>query len=180
MQKSDSPSFVLSALTRVFVAGSSETHLVCVCTTHQNTISLVDALNWEVKYKDILNKVVHDTWSRDCMTIRCTNCPGTNALHKFLEVELGDIDPDFQFHNSQWQTTNRASLVVVTSTCEEYKDTLISTINAITKHSFLAKCQANFLRAKRESLKAKEVIVLGKFPKLLVPCARWNQKLQLE
>ena len=28
---------------------------------------------------------------------RCTNCPGTNALHKFLEEELSDIDPDFQF-----------------------------------------------------------------------------------
>ena len=27
------------------IAGSSETHLVCVCTTHQNTILLVDALN---------------------------------------------------------------------------------------------------------------------------------------
>ena len=41
--------------------------------------------------------------------------------------------------------------------------TLISAINAITKHSFLAKCQANFLRAKKESLKANEVIVLGDF-----------------
>ena len=31
------------------------------------------------------------------------------------------------------------------------------------KHLFLAKCQANFLRAKKESLKANEVIVLGDF-----------------
>ena len=99
------------------------------------------------------------------MMHRCTNCPGTNALCKFLEEELSDIDLDFQFHNSQWQTTDRASLVTVTSTCEEYKETLISTINAITKHSFLAKCQANFLRAKKESLKANEVIVLGDFVK---------------
>ena len=57
----------------------------------------------------------------------------------------------------------RASLVTVTSTCEEYKDTLISAINAITKHQFLAKCQANFLRAKKEPLKANEVIFLGDF-----------------
>ena len=39
----------------------------------------------------------------------------------------------------------------------------MSAINAITKHSFLAKCQANFLTAKKESLKANEVIVLGDF-----------------
>ena len=36
-------------------------------------------------------------------------------------------------------------------------------INAITKDSFLAKCQANFLRAKKESLKVTKVIVLGDF-----------------
>ena len=62
-----------------------------------------------------------------------------------------------------WQTTDRASLATVTSTCEKYNDTLISAINAITKHLFLVKCQANFLRAKKESLKANEMIVLGDF-----------------
>ena len=60
-------------------------------------------------------------------------------------------------------TNKRASLVTVTLTCEEYKDTLISALNAITKHLFLAKCQANFLRAKKESLRANEVIVVGNF-----------------
>ena len=33
----------------------------------------------------------------------------------------------------------------------------------LTKRSLLAKCQANFLRAKKEFLKANEVIVLGDF-----------------
>ena len=33
----------------------------------------------------------------------------------------------------------------------------------ITEHSFLAKCQANFLKAKKESLKMNEGIVLGDF-----------------
>ena len=59
---------------------------------------------------------------------------------------------------SEWQTTARTSLVSVTSTCEEYKDTLISVINAITKHSFLAKCQAIFLEPRKNP----------------VPCAKWN------
>ena len=145
------------------IVGSSGTHSVCVCTTHQKTILLVDALNWEVTCKDLVNKVVCDPSNREYMLHRCTNCPGTNALSKFLEEELSDIDPDFQSHYSQWQTIDRASLVTATSTCEEYKETLISVINAITKLSFLARCQANFLRAKKESLKANGVIVLGDF-----------------
>ena len=82
------------------IAGSSGTHSVCVCTTHQ------DALNWEVTYKDLINKVVCDPSNRECMMHRCTNCPGINALHKFLEEELSDIDPDFQFLYSQWQNTD--------------------------------------------------------------------------
>ena len=94
---------------------------------------------------------------------RCINCQETNTLREFLKEELNDIDPDFQFHYQQWQATDRTSLVTVTSTCEEYKETLISAINNVTKHLFLAKCQANFLRAKKESLQANEIIVLGDF-----------------
>ena len=40
---------------------------------------------------------------------------------------------------------------------------MISATNAIRKHSFFAKCQANFRRAKKEFLKANEVIVFGDF-----------------
>ena len=46
-----------------------------------------------------------DPLNCECMMHGCTNCRGTNALRKFLEEELSDIDPDFQFHYSQWQTT---------------------------------------------------------------------------
>ena len=97
------------------------------------------------------------------MIHRCTIYPGTNALRKFLEEELSDIDPDFQFHYSQRKTTEKAFLITVISTCEECKDTLMSAVNAITKRSFLARCLANFLRAKNESLRVSEVIVLGDF-----------------
>ena len=144
------------------VVGSSGTNLIFVFTTHQNTRLLVETLNWEVTEKDYASKVVCDPSSRECIMHRCTNCPRTNALSKSVE-ELSDTDPDFQFHCSQWQTADRASLVTVTSTCEEFKNSLISAINVITKHSFLAKCHTNFLRAKKESLKANEVIVLGDF-----------------
>ena len=42
------------------IAGSLGTHLVYFCTPHQNTTLLVDALNWEVTYKVLDNKVVCD------------------------------------------------------------------------------------------------------------------------
>ena len=63
--------------------------------THQNIILLIDALNWEVTFKDLVNKGVCDTSNCNCVMHRCTKSPGTNAVRKFLEEELSDIDPDF-------------------------------------------------------------------------------------
>ena len=77
-------------------------------------------------------------------------------LCKFLEEELSDIDPDFFTYNGKQQTELPRWLLH-----QPVKN--IKTINAITKHSFLAKCQANFLRTKKKLLKANEVIVLGDF-----------------
>ena len=62
------------------IAVSSGTHLICVCTTHQNTILLVHALNWEVTYKDLVNKLVCYPSNCEYMVHPCTSCPGTNVL----------------------------------------------------------------------------------------------------
>ena len=40
------------------LAGSSDTHSVCICSTHQNAVLLVDAIDWEYTYKDLLKKIV--------------------------------------------------------------------------------------------------------------------------
>ena len=63
--------------------------------THQNINLLIDALNWEVTFKDLVNKGVCDASNCNCVMHRCTKSPGTNAVRKFLEEELSDIDPDF-------------------------------------------------------------------------------------
>ena len=38
------------------LAGSSGTHSVCVCSIHQNAILLVDVINWDITYKDLILK----------------------------------------------------------------------------------------------------------------------------
>ena len=102
MWKLDSPSFCTLCRKWCVIAGSPRAHLVCVCTTHQNNILLVEALNLEVTYKDLVNEVVCDQSNCECIIHCCSNCPGTNTFGKFLEEELSDIDPDIQLHYSQW------------------------------------------------------------------------------
>ena len=49
------------------LAGSSGTHSVCVCSIHQNAILLVDAINWDITYKDLISKIVCDSTRKECM-----------------------------------------------------------------------------------------------------------------
>ena len=145
------------------LAGSTGTHSVCVCSIHQNAKLLVSAIDWEITYKDLISKVVCDASKKECMLHRCEKCPGRDALQKFLDEELDEVEPDEEFHYSQWDTTDRATLSTRTTTCEEYKELLIDTIDRLTKHSYLSKAQAKYLNEKKENLGQNEVLVLGDF-----------------
>ena len=145
------------------LAGASGTHSVCVCCIHQNALLLTDAIDWDFTYKDLMEKVVCDVDNRVCMMHRCESCPGSEALEEFLDNELKHLDMESEFHYCQWQTTDRAALVTLTTTYGEYKDLLIETINELTRHSYLAKAQAKYIKAKKDSLEKNEVIILGDF-----------------
>ena len=56
------------------LAGSEMTHSVYVCTSHQNVMLLVDAMDWELIYKDLIKKIV--------TKLRATNasCIGMNPV----------------------------------------------------------------------------------------------------
>ena len=89
----------------------------------QSTILLVEALNWEVTYKDLVDKVVRDPSNRECMMHCCNNCC-KNYINFWKRSSVTLI---LIFNFTTLTIANyRASLINVTSTCEEYKDTLIS------------------------------------------------------
>ena len=139
------------------LAGSSGTHSVCVCSTHQNAVLLLDVIDWEYTYKDLIKKVACDQDNWVCMIHRCESYPGIAALKKFLDDELSHLDMDSEFHYCQCQTTDRAALATLTTAFEEYKELLIESINNLTRHSYLAKGQARYMKSKEEFLGANEV-----------------------
>ena len=147
------------------LAGSSGshsvTHSVCICSTHQKAVLLVDVIDWEYTYKDLIKKVVCDRDNKVCMMHRCESCPGSTALKKFLDDELRHLDMDSEFHYCQWQTTDRAALATLTTTFKESKKILIDSINNLTRHSYLAKAQARYMKLKRESLGQTRLWCLG-------------------
>ena len=76
------------------LAGSSGTHSACLCSIHQNTILLVDAINWDITYKDLISKIVCDSTKKECMMNQCEYCPGRAGLNRFLDEQLSDVDSE--------------------------------------------------------------------------------------
>ena len=59
------------------------------------------------------------------------------------------------------------------------KDVLIDAIDTLTKHSFLAKCQAQYLNDKKQSLHYEEALVLGDFAEnyqFLIQSYHWSKE----
>ena len=89
-------------------AGSSGTHSVSVCSIHQNAILLVDAMSWDITYKDLILKIVCDSTRKEGVIHRFESCPGRAGLKQFLDEQLSDVDSDSEIHYNQWDTTDQA------------------------------------------------------------------------
>ena len=162
--------------------GPKGTHSVCVCTLHQNVKLLLDSAYMSNQYKDLINMIVCNSDSKQCMIHRCSKCPGIDNVKESLleifvnkeelsseEIESGDesdreneiLEEAISF--KQWITADRSELLTQTASVEEFIDILCGQLDNITTHSFVAKSQANYLKTLKEEIKQEEVIVLGDF-----------------
>ena len=80
------------------LADSCGTHSVCVCSIHQNTILLIDAIDIQDTYKDLMSKLVCSLDSADCMIHRCEKCPGNDNLRNYLSTILKTRDLEVFVH----------------------------------------------------------------------------------
>ena len=121
------------------LAASKMAQSVCVCSAHENIMLLVDAMDLDLTYKDLIKKNVCNTASNKCIMHRCESSPGTATLKEFLYQELNEHEDDQKFSYCQWDATDWAILTAFTATYEEYKETLIDVIDDLTRHSYIAK-----------------------------------------
>ena len=144
------------------LAGASGTHSVCVCTIHLNMKLLLSPIG--EKYTNLYKFIVCSPENKECMLHRCPNCPRTsedlrNHIYGFLE----DFDDTESIEFSQWVTTDRSELVERKDTIPNYVDLVEAQIKKLTRHSFIAKSQARYLKSRKESLEPSEMLFLGDF-----------------
>ena len=104
---------------------------------------LVDAMYWDLKYK---NMIVCNPETNKYMMHWSESCPGTGILKEFLNQELREREDDEEFNYCQQETTGLVTLTTMKATYKEYKQTLIDVIHGLTRYSYIATCQAQYLK----------------------------------
>ena len=115
------------------------THPVCVCSAQEIVVLLVNAMDSDLAYKDLIRKIICNSKSNKCMMHRCESCPGTATLKEFIDHELNEHEDDEELNYCQWDTTDWITLETITATYKECKETLIDVIDYLTRHSHIAK-----------------------------------------
>ena len=127
-------------------AWCSGTHSVCVCTIHQNVILqiVIDAAQIEETYQELIKLLVCDIENRDCMLMRCTQCPKEGELEDYLNDKFLDVDDTITF--KEWTAVDRTELITRQMTVADFIELLVRKLINLISHSYIAKQQSNYLR----------------------------------
>jgi len=89
------------------------THSVCICTIHENVKLMLSTLPAEsnVTYHELMDKLVCNLESRDCMLHRCSSFPKKDGLMLYLQQLCNTCDENDLVHYKRWESTDRTTLV---------------------------------------------------------------------
>ena len=153
------------------IAGSSGTHSVCVCTTHQNVKLMMvgtpmeDASDGVMQlnhYSSALAVVRCNPFHPRCALGECTCCPGPDRLREHLLEFFEDKEID-EVEYKQWTCTDRSQLETFVQPMEEFVEAFVEKIDILSRHDFIAKVQSKFFKEKKDTLKPGEFLVVGDF-----------------
>ena len=126
-------------------------HSVYVCSAHQNVVLLVNAMGWDLTYKDLIKEIVCNTESNKCIVHWRESSLGAATLKEFLDQELNEHEDDEKFNYCQWDTTDCAILTTFAATYKEYKETFIDVVDNLTRHSYITKLRVTSSCSRRKS-----------------------------
>ena len=68
------------------LAGSKMTQSFSVCSADQNVVLLVDAMDWDLTYKEMIKKIICNTESNKCIMHWCESCVLALQLWKYFLI----------------------------------------------------------------------------------------------
>ncbi|GBN16623.1 hypothetical protein AVEN_110555-1 [Araneus ventricosus] len=141
------------------LAGASGTHLVCVCTIHQNVILLIHGAGFEEEYKQLMSYIVCEGAGRECMLRHCDKCPSKDNLVQFLQAKFEDYDDEDIVEYNQWVSTDRTEMIRCSTSVGELIEKLVEKLNKLIPHSYIAKSQSSFFKNLKGTASSNTAVV---------------------
>lgn len=143
------------------LAGSSGTHSICVCMIHQNVELIIQGLGIKDTNSELMKRFVCDTENRDCMLKRCNNCPSIETVKEYLSQKCTYSEDDMVVY-SQWISVDRTELVSLQLSFGELADKLITQMQVLIPHAYIAKAQSKYFKSRKENLanETEAIVVL--------------------
>ncbi|GBM94862.1 hypothetical protein AVEN_141441-1, partial [Araneus ventricosus] len=141
------------------LAGASGTHLVCVCTIHQNVILLIHGAGFEEEYKQLMSYIVCEGAGRECMLRHCDKCPPKDNLVQFLQAKFEDYDDEDIVEYNQWVSTDRTEMIRCSTSVGEFIEKLVEKLNKLIPHSYIAKSQSSFFKNLKGTASSNTAVV---------------------
>ena len=124
---------------------------------HKNETELNFSL-FNVTYKNMLTME-----KMEYMVHHCHKCPTYTALREYVELKLQEYDIEEDVTYSQEDSTNRTTLRTHKTPVDEFIELLAYHIHNLSKHSFIVKNQAQYLKARKEEIDEETCIILLDF-----------------
>ena len=110
---------------------------------------LVDAMDWDLTYKDLITKIVSNPESNKCMMHRCESCLALQFWMNFL------------IRNSTNMKMIKNLIENHYSSLRRIQEILIDAIDDLARYSYIAKCQAQYLKWQKRHLEKIKPLLLG-------------------
>lgn len=166
----------------IVLPGSAGTHVVCVCTYHQNPKLMIsnsqisskkefkkivgeivgDCYEGEIKYQHLVAQILCSPPREECWLNTCKQCEDTSALETKLVNIFNELDID-EICYKQWQSTDRTELMSITETSHDFVQSLIAKLQVLKVHMFINNMQTKYFYEVKGNLSPGEVLVVGDF-----------------
>lgn len=131
------------------LAGSSGTHVVCVCVHHENVKLMLSVINLEHLTKDtelplkdyhdcIIEAIVCAKPLAACYLGDYLDCPNTTRIKELL-LKIFDDNDIYDVSFETWMQTDRCTIVSRTMNTHEYLELLGNNLIKLKTHDFFAK-----------------------------------------
>lgn len=155
------------------IAGGSGTHVVCVCTIHQNVKLMIAGGNLNTiilqghakplkTYHDCLEKIMCNPPGQRCYLDECDLCP---SISDFKEALLTSFEEEIieNVTYKQWVSVDRCTFETFCKSSQDFVEEFSIQLKTLKRHDFVAKQQSAFFSDKKITLNSNEAVVTCDF-----------------